>query len=89
MQGTSKYNSNKIKGGICENCKINIASEIHHLEYQKNATNGFIKDNDNNFDKNHPANLINICEDCHNKIHKSNKKLKSKKVTTGYELYNI
>ena len=88
-QGTSKYNSNKIKGGICENCKINIASEIHHLEYQKNATNGFIKDNDNNFDKNHPANLINICEDCHNKIHKSNKKLKSKKVTTGYELYNI
>ena len=32
------------------------------------------------------ANLINICEDCHNEIHKNNKRLKSKKVTNGYEL---
>ena len=85
-QDTSKYNSNKIKGGICEKCKINLAIEIHHLEYQKNAVNGFIKTSDSNFDKDHPANLINICEDCHNEIHKTNKRFKNKKVTNGYEL---
>jgi len=83
---TSKYSSEKIKGGLCEMCKINVSSEIHHLEYQKNAVNGYINKDGNNFDKNHPANLINICEDCHNDIHKKNKKLKKKKVSTGYEL---
>jgi len=83
---TSKYSSEKIKGGLCEMCKINVSSEIHHLEYQKNAVNGYINKDGNNFDKNHPANLINICEDCHNDIHKKNKKLKKKKVSSGYEL---
>jgi len=83
---TSKYSSEKIKGGLCEMCKINVSSEIHHLEYQKNAVNGYINKDGNNFDKNHPANLINICEDCHNDIHKKNKKIKKKKVSTGYEL---
>jgi len=85
-QSTSKYNSNKIKGGLCEKCKKKMATEIHHLDYQKNAVNGFINTNDTNFHKDHSANLINICEDCHNDIHKNNKRLKSKKVTNGYEL---
>ena len=83
---TSKYNSEKIKGGLCEICKVNISSEIHHLEYQKNAINGYINKDGNIFDKNHPANLINICEECHNNIHKKNKVFKKKKVTNGYEL---
>tara|TARA_A100001015_G_scaffold154236_2_gene171175 strand:- start:390 stop:3383 length:2994 start_codon:yes stop_codon:yes gene_type:complete len=83
---TSKYNSKKIKGGICEICKSNISTEIHHLEYQKSAINGFIKKHGNNFDKNHPANLINICENCHNNIHKENKALKKKKISSGYEI---
>jgi DNA mismatch repair protein MutS len=86
-QDTSKYNSKKLKGGLCEMCKSNLASEIHHLEYQKNAKkNGFINNRDYNFNKDHVANLINICEECHDKIHRENKKLKIKKSSNGYQL---
>ena len=85
-QTASKYNSNKLKGGPCEICKTKIASEIHHLEYKKDAIDDFII-NKNTFAINHAANLINICEDCHNNIHKNNKKLIKKKITNGYELF--
>lgn len=85
-QNTTKYSSEKIKGGLCEICKINLSSEIHHLEYQKDAVKGFIKNKDNTFNKNHPANLINICETCHDNLHKENKKYKKKKGSNGYEL---
>ena len=47
LDKTSKYNSNKIKG-VYEKCKQNLATEIHHLEYQK-CVNGFINANDSNF----------------------------------------
>ena len=82
----TKYSSEKIKGGLCEIRKINVSSEIHHLEYQRDAVEGFIKNKDNTFNKNHPANLINICETCHDNLHKVNKKYKKKKGTNGYEL---
>ena len=85
-QNTTKYSSEKIKGGLCEICKINVSSEIHHLEYQRDAVEGFIKNKDNTFNKNHPANLINICETCHDNLHNINKKYKKKKGTNGYEL---
>ena len=62
---TTIYNANKIRG-ICEICKNKIGTEIHHLNPQKNADEyGFI----NTFHKNHVANLISICESCHNKEH--------------------
>jgi DNA mismatch repair protein MutS len=86
QQTASKYNSEKLKGGNCEICKSKIASEIHHLEYKKDAVNDFII-NKNTFAINHPANLINICEDCHNDIHKNNTKLMKKKITNGYDLF--
>ena len=86
QHNTSKYSSEKIKGGLCEICKINLSSEIHHLEYQKDAIKGFIKNKDNTFNKDHPANLINICEKCHDNLHKENKRFKKKKVSNGYEL---
>ena len=86
QQSLSKYNSEKLKGGNCEICKSNIASEIHHLEYKKDAIDDFII-NKNTFSINHPANLINICEDCHHNIHKNNKKLMKKKITNGYDLF--
>ena len=85
-QDTSKYNSKKIREK-CEFCKINNGTEIHHLEYQKNAdNNNFIETNNTTFHKNHVANLINICEECHQKIHKKNDKLSIKKTSLGYEL---
>jgi DNA mismatch repair protein MutS len=52
------------------------ASEVHHLQYQKFANkeqNNYIN---GTFHKNHPANLINICEECHLKIHQSNNQKK-------------
>jgi DNA mismatch repair protein MutS len=95
---TSTYNAKKIRG-ICEMCKMHIGEEVHHLQPQKEAnTNGFI----DTFHKNHPANLMNICEKCHTKTHsiemsslgsvveKEKEKLKKvvvrKKTTKGYKV---
>ena len=88
---TSKYNSKKVKG-VCEMCNNNIGTEIHHLEYQKNANkNDYLE---GGFHKNHVANLINICEDCHNNIHRNDNKktavkkkiVKKTKTENGYEI---
>ena len=82
----SRYNSKKIRD-LCEICKLNISCEVHHLQFQKNAnTKGIIN---NEFRKNHKANLINICEDCHLKIHESNTEYRVTKCSSGYELLEI
>ena len=82
----TKYNSKKLKGK-CEICKINEGSEIHHLQFQKNADdNGIIN---KEFKKNHKANLINICEECHTRIHNENKEYRIKKINNNYELCEI
>lgn len=82
-QKTSHYSSKKVVGK-CEICKIRLASEVHHLNYQKDADhdNQYIK----SFHKNHVGNLINICEECHTNIHIYNVVLKKTKTTNGYEL---
>jgi len=82
---TSRYNSKKVRDN-CEICKNHIGTEVHHLEYQMDAIDGFIKIDNHNFHKNHAANLINICSSCHDKIHDNNLKLTIKKTTQGYEL---
>jgi DNA mismatch repair protein MutS len=62
---TSKYNAKKIRN-ICEICNNQMGTEIHHLQHQKNADKlNFIE----HFHKNHVANLISICEKCHDIIH--------------------
>jgi DNA mismatch repair protein MutS len=79
----SKYNRSKIKS-ICELCKYNPGEHIHHLLYQKEGVNDFINTNFNSsVHKNHTANLINICEDCHKNIHDKDIKLIKKKTTKG------
>ena len=76
----SRYNSKKILS-ICEICKINQSTEVHHLNEQRNANNdNFIE----HFHKNNLANLTSICEDCHDNIHKNNLQLKRIKTTNGY-----
>ena len=68
---TSHFNSKKVKG-LCELCKKEVGTEVHHLQYQKEAgENGFINA-DSSFHKNHPANLLTVCEECHNEVHKTN-----------------
>jgi DNA mismatch repair protein MutS len=87
---TSHYNSKKIVG-MCENCKKNQASEVHHLQYQKDANdNGIISTDEAVFHKNNLANLMALCEDCHNEIHKISKKgTKRVKTTRGTQLREI
>jgi DNA mismatch repair protein MutS len=76
----SHFNSQKIISN-CELCKIEKASEVHHLQHQKNAkkNNNYI----DSFHKNHPANLLNICETCHQKIHSTTAQHKICKTTKG------
>jgi DNA mismatch repair protein MutS len=75
----SRYNTKKIKG-FCENCKKSLATETHHLSPQKDANEkGFI----GTFHKDHPANLMALCEECHQIIHKEETNYIKKKTTIG------
>ena len=75
----------KLKG-ICEICNINNGTEIHHLQFQSRADdNDYIEQ----FHKNHKANLINICNECHDNIHKNNTQYKVTKTTSGYTLTEL
>lgn len=76
---TSRYNTNKVRA-ICEICKIEMGTEIHHLQYQKNADkNDFI----GYFHKNHNANLASICEKCHDTIHLNGDQHRKVKTSNG------
>lgn len=86
----SHFNAKHITGGMCENCKMNLAVDVHHLVFQNEADkNGIIKKKGLNFKKNDKANLMNLCEKCHDEIHKSNKKLKRTKTTKGIILEEV
>ena len=95
-QKTSHYNAKKVRS-LCELCQKVLSTEIHHLEMQQNADeDGFIKGTA--IHKNHKANLMALCEECHLKQHKQHdvknnnstvektviKKIIKKKTTVGY-----
>jgi DNA mismatch repair protein MutS len=85
----SRYNSNKIIS-ICEKCGKNMGTEVHHLQHQADANeNGIIETDDSTFHKNTLANLMTVCEECHNKIHKTNVKQKRVKTTKGQVFTNV
>ena len=64
-QKTSQYNTQKVRS-LCELCQKALSTEIHHLEMQKDAdADGFI----GAVHKNHKANLMALCEECHLKQH--------------------
>jgi len=88
----SNYNSN-ILVSICKMCNKNMATETHHLQHQMNAnSNGIIineTDKSTKFHKNHPANLLTICESCHKGIHKEKKQHVKKKTSNGIILINM
>jgi DNA mismatch repair protein MutS len=74
------YNGKKVRG-ICEMCKSEIAGEVHHMSPQKDASpDGHI----GTFHKNHKANLLSVCEKCHDLIHAKETVLVRKKTTKGY-----
>ena len=81
------FNAKKLVGN-CELCQVTKASEVHHLQHQKNANkekNNYIE----TFHKNHVANLLNICETCHQKIHQTGQQHKVVKTSEGYQLIAI
>jgi DNA mismatch repair protein MutS len=64
---TSRYNVQKLVGR-CEKCG-GTGQEVHHIHYQKEAVEGFIQTQTSVFHKNHLANLMTVCERCHDDIH--------------------
>jgi DNA mismatch repair protein MutS len=82
---TSAHNREKIRG-VCEICKKTIGTEIHHLQYQRNADkDGHIK----HFHKNHLANLVSICELCHTHIHDSDSVFERRKTLDGETILGL
>ncbi len=90
---TTRYNANKVRG-LCEMCKTALSTETHHLMMQMEADkDGFL----NGVHKNHKANLMALCEACHQKTHtttttekvlyKTVKKIVKKKTTVGMVSY--
>jgi DNA mismatch repair protein MutS len=86
---TSHYNAKKVMN-MCEKCGKNPGQEVHHLSHQKEANeDGMIINCDGIFHKNDLANLMTLCEGCHNEMHKmdddSGKKSSRRvKTTKGY-----
>ena len=65
----SHFNSKKLMG-LCENCGVCIGTEVHHLQHQSGADgDGFINNNGYKMHKNNPANLVTLCEKCHDLFH--------------------
>ena len=86
---TSHFNSKKIMS-LCEKCGKNMGKEVHHLQHQQHANDdGIIKTPDNIFHKNNLANLMTLCEECHDDFHKKTVKHKKVKTTKGYQLREI
>ena len=85
-----QYNSKKIVN-ICEKCKNKKGTEVHHLQHQSEANNDdFITSSDNVFHKNNLANLMTLCNDCHNEEHKKCKKGNKRiKTTKGMQIKDI
>lgn len=81
----SHFNAKHIKGQ-CEKCGNNMATEVHHLQYQQDADGRGLIENQKDgltFHKNHPANLISLCNACHDEIHNTGTRLKKVKTSKG------
>ena len=67
QQKTSRYSDKKLMG-MCQMCKKAKATETHHIVPQKDAKDGYVTTADGSvFPRDHPANLMPICKDCHKK----------------------
>jgi len=86
---TSHFNSQKVMN-LCEKCNENAGTEVHHLQHQKNADSaGFIKTESSFFHKNTAANLMTLCEKCHDQFHKSQTQHKRVKTSGGTILQEL
>jgi len=61
----SHFNAHKLKG-VCERCAVELAQEVHHLLPQKDTdSRNYI----GHVPKNHVANLMALCNRCHDEVH--------------------
>ena len=63
--GTSSWNS-AIKRNLCELCGNPVALEVHHIQERHTAKNGLLPDGT---PMNAVANLVVLCQSCHDKEH--------------------
>jgi DNA mismatch repair protein MutS len=85
----SRYNAGKIVS-LCENCGKNVGKEVHHLQHQADANeDGIIANSDSVFHKNNLANLMTLCETCHDDIHKKGSKQKKVKTSKGHKIIEL
>jgi DNA mismatch repair protein MutS len=91
-QKKSHYNASFIKG-LCEKCYERPAIDVHHLIHQQDADQkGMIQKNDLTLHKNHAANLLNLCQKCHDDFHSEenqDKRYKKVKTTKGIMIKEI
>lgn len=86
---SSRYNKQKIIS-LCEQCGKNMGTEVHHLQHQKDADeDGIIKNLDSVFHKNKLANLMTLCDKCHNEIHKKGIIQKKVRTSKGQKIIEI
>uniref|UniRef100_A0A6C0ECV4 DNA mismatch repair proteins mutS family domain-containing protein n=1 Tax=viral metagenome TaxID=1070528 RepID=A0A6C0ECV4_9ZZZZ len=83
----SKYNSDVYvyKCELCGRPDLNgefSPLETHHINYQKDCKDGFVVDKPH-IQKNAKANLVVICESCHDKIHSGELSVKGYTMTSG------
>jgi len=78
-QKKSLYNKDKYVG-ICEVCSEAQATEVHHLAPQRAANeHGRIE----HFSKDHKANLLSVCHDCHMKLESGEISIEEKRMTSS------
>lgn len=86
---TSHFNAKKVIG-LCEKCEKIIGTDVHHLQHQRDAdSDGIIVNDNGQFHKNKVANLMVLCDKCHNDIHKTDVQHKRVKTTKGIELREV
>ena len=74
---------------MCENCNERPGVDAHHLIHQQDADQkGMIKLQNKGLQlhKNHAANLLNLCQKCHDEFHSEenqDKRYKKVKTTKG------
>lgn len=77
----TRYSKRKLKG-CCEICG-GKGEDIHHILHQSHAdSDGFIGE----VHKNHPANLMNLCKACHDRVHLEGLKFTRKKTIGGHQV---
>jgi DNA mismatch repair protein MutS len=91
-QKKSHYNARFIRG-LCENCYERPAIDAHHLIHQQDADEkGMIQKGDLTLHKNHAANLLHLCQQCHDDFHSeenNEKRYKKVKTTKGTMIKEI